>query len=291
MLLVVGIYFFILLGFLSKKTFKEEIQEKGLVLLSTYFLQPFLTFWGLMIKEIDANLILAPSLYLLVIFLALTVTYSVSRLFKDPKERSIVAVAALIGNTGNLGIPISYSLWGEEAVLFTTMINLANVLFVYTVGIFFYAKGKYSFKEAFAKIIRIPILWVGIIAVILNLNHVVLPKSILHLLEMGAYTTMVIQLMIFGIYLAQVRLSDFNLKLTLSVTSMKFLLLPFLGFMLFEWVKVDEIVYHTVLLELAVPLAVTNVNLAGLFDCKAIEVTMLIVITSVLFIFYLPILF
>jgi predicted permease len=288
MLIAIGIYFFIFIGFLSKKIFKDDINEKTLVLLSVYFLQPFLTFWGLMIKDIDSNLLLAPSLYLLIVFATLIVTFFIAKSFRDKEERSIVAVTALVGNTGNLGIPLSLALFGEIGVLYTTMINLANIFFIYTVAIFFYANGNYSFKESFLKIIKIPIIWVGIIAIILNINGVKLDENIMQILQMGAFTSMVVQLLIFGIYLGKLKFEYFNFKLTGVIVLIKFGIFPLIGYLISSSLNIDKIVFQTVLFEIMMPIAVTNVNLVALFGNKAVEVAMLIVVTSLLFIFVVP---
>ena len=54
------VYLFIFIGFLSKKWFKEKMDEKSLVVLSVYIFQPFLTFWGLLKKPLDFSLATAP---------------------------------------------------------------------------------------------------------------------------------------------------------------------------------------------------------------------------------------
>jgi len=51
---VIGIYIFIVLGFLAKKQFK--IDGKTLVILSTYYLQPFLTLWGILLMPLNKDL-------------------------------------------------------------------------------------------------------------------------------------------------------------------------------------------------------------------------------------------
>ena len=94
------------MGFLSKMSFKEKIDDKTITLINVYFLQVFLTFWGLLLKPVDISLLYAPSAYFVIVLLVFFVSIIVARkLFLDQKERSIATVAAIIGNTGNLGIP------------------------------------------------------------------------------------------------------------------------------------------------------------------------------------------
>ena len=111
---IFGIYLFIFVGSFAKRHFKAEMDERTITLLSVYFLQPFLTFWGLLKRPIDTSLVFTPMLYLGVVFISLLLMLPlVRKLFSDNKERSIATVAALIGNTGNLGIPLG--IWAARS--------------------------------------------------------------------------------------------------------------------------------------------------------------------------------
>ena len=134
---ILSIYIFILMGYIAKMSFKEQIDDKTITLINVYFLQVFLTFWGLLIRPIDITLLHAPAIYLFIVFMALIISLFVAhKLFSSPKEYSIATVAAIIGNTGNLGIPINIAIFGEESIPYTTVVNLVNVFVVYTIGVF-----------------------------------------------------------------------------------------------------------------------------------------------------------
>ena len=281
MLGVIGIYIFIVLGFLAKKQFK--IDGKTLVILSTYYLQPFLTLWGIMLMPINKNLILAPIYYLIAVFIALVFTFLVSLSLKDKKDRIIATLTPLIGNTGNLGIPISYFLWGDFGAMVATLINLANIFFIYSFGIFFFAKGEYSFKEAFKKIIKIPVMWFGILALVLNIKEIHFDKEIMKILQMGAFASIVTQLMIFGVYIAEIKIKADDKRLILVTIINKFIVFTAIGFIVLKLLGVNEKYLLPILLEISTPLAISNVNLAALFNLYPQKVSFLVLITSVLF--------
>ena len=266
--------------------FKEELQEKGMILLSIYFLQPMLAFWGLSSKPLNLELLQAPFWYIVISLLCMAISYGVAALFfKDTKEKSIITISVVIGNTGNLGIPLGIALFGEESIIYTTMINVANVFIVYTLGVFFYSRGNSSIKESLFNIIKLPVIWFALLALVFNFLHISIHPSILKSLEMGAYCTMVIQLIIFGMYLFNVNLKSVNQKLLLHVGILKFVLAPLIsGLILFIWLPLPPIVAVLIFLELIVPLAVTNVNLSALYDCKPLDVTALVFFTSLFFI-------
>ena len=285
---VISIYVFILLGFLAKTKLKEELQEKSLVIISIYFLQPMLAFWGLSSKSIDVHLLKIPFIYMGISILCIIISFFIAKLFfTQPKDRSIVTISSAIGNTGNIGIPIGIVLFGQESIIYTSLINVANVFIIYTIGVYFYSRGQFNIKDSLLNIIKLPLIWFAILALILNLLEFKIHKSIFKSLEMGAYTAMVLQLMIFGMFLYSAKLKNINYRLLLHVSFIKFFVIPIISIIILKNLDLDEFVVSIIMLELLVPLAVTNVNLASLYNCKPIDVTALVFLTSMFFIPYI----
>ena len=281
---ILGVYIFILLGYISKMSFKEQIDDKTITLINVYFLQVFLTFWGLLIRPIDINLIFAPSIYLLIVFIVIIFAAIVAKfLFENKKEYSIATVSAIIGNTGNLGIPINIAIFGEESIPYTTIINLMNVFVVYSIGVFYYSRGSFDTKTSLLNIIKLPILWAAMIAIILSYNGYVPDGAILNTLMMGAYASMTMQLFLFGIYLYGTKIKEISKRLVIWVMGFKFIILPFITFFLLINIELDPMIKGIIFIELMMPLAVANVNLASLYDCKPRVVTALVFISSFAF--------
>jgi len=289
---IMGIYLFIAVGFGAKWTFKEKIDDRTITLLSIYFLQIFLTFWGLLKRPIDTELLFAPSLYLGISLLALLLMIPLARLlFHDSKERSIATVASLIGNTGNLGIPLGIAMFGEASVPYLTLVNLMNVFVVYTIGVFYYSRGEFSVRDSLMNILKLPVLWAAMIAITLNLIGYHPSPAVDKTLMMGAYASMTMQLVLFGIYLYGIKLGEINLRLTVWINGTKFILIPLIAFVILGKVDMAPMVKGILFLELIVPLAVANVNLASLYSCSPRTVTVEVFITSTVFLgiaFILP---
>lgn len=286
---ILAIYVFILLGYIAKKIFKDELGERGMVIISVYFLHPIFSFWGLSTKPMNLELLKVPMYYLLFSCLTIALGYIAARLFfEDKKDRSIMTIASAINNTGNLGIPLGIALFGADSIIYTSMMSVANTLMTYTLGVFFYSAGNSSMKEAFLNIFKLPVIWAAMLAMILNFSGVVIHPILFKSLEMGAYCMVVLQLIIFGMYLCSMKLGELNLKLLLHVHLLKFVVLPTVTIgLLFFVLPLEPFVASVLFLELIVPLAVTNVNIAALYDCKPIDVASLILFTSILFIPFL----
>jgi len=281
---ILSIYVFIIMGYLSKMSFKDKIDERTITLLNVYFLQVFLTFWGLLLHPVDITLLYAPSIYLvIVIFVLLLSALFAAKLFSHKKEYSIAMVASIIGNTGNLGIPLNIAIFGEASIPYTTVVNLVNVFVVYTIGVYFYSRGNFDVKTSLKNILKLPILWASIIAILLSVNHYRPSEAIMNMLMMGAYASMTMQLFLFGIYLYDIKIKEINKKLIVWVMSFKFIILPLMAFVILFNIELDAMIKGVIFLELMMPLAVANVNLASLYNCEPKLVTALVFISSALF--------
>lgn len=282
---LLSIYIFIVIGFFLKAYFKDDLHDKTVTLVSVYGLQPFLTFWGLYDRKIDYSLFLSPIYYIAIIFIVLLfTTFLAKKLFEDKKISSIVTVSALIGNTGNLGIPLGIALFGEQSIAYTTMINLANVFFVFTFGVYYYSRGEFDIKESLLNILKLPVIYFAILALVFNYYEIKIDDHLVHMLEMGAYSSIVTQLMIFGIYSYTVQLKTFDLKLNSTIMGIKFILIPAVTIMILLSSPFEPYVKGIILMELIMPLAIMNVNLASLYNCKVSDVTTLVLYSSILFI-------
>jgi len=272
------------MGYLAKRTFKEQIDDKTITLLNVYFLQVFLTFWGLLLHPVDITLLYAPSIYLVIVLIALIFSALFAhKLFTQKKEYSIAMVAAIIGNTGNLGIPLNIAIFGEASIPYTTVVNLVNVFVVYTIGVYYYSRGSFDVKTSLKNIIKLPILWAALLAIFLSVNGYKPNEAIMKMLMMGAYASMTMQLFLFGIYLYGTKIKEINKTLITWVVAFKFLLLPLIAFIVLYNLDLNSMIKGIIFIELLMPLAVANVNLASLYDCEPKIVTALVLITSLLF--------
>jgi len=192
---LVFVYVFILLGYLAKRLFKEDMNPKTLTLFSVYFLQPFVTVWGFSTAKLHSEHIFVPLVYLGIILALLASSLFVAKLlFEDAKERAIFSIAGFVGNTGNIGIPLGIALFGEQSVIYTTLINIANVFVVYIIGVYIYSRGSFSVKNSLLNIVKIPIIPASAVAFMINIYDIPLSSSIREFFKMGAYAGIVLQL-------------------------------------------------------------------------------------------------
>jgi predicted permease len=238
---------------------------------------------------INYEFIASPFVYLVVVLFSLFLLLLFNKLiFKDRTNQSIYLATALVGNTGNLGIPLGIALFGIESVPYTSIINIANILFIYIFSVYFFAREQFLLKDAILSILKIPGIWFALLALFVNYQEITINKHVYTALEMGAYTSMVIQLLIFGMYLYSVKIKTIPWHLSLHISFVKHILLPVIGIIVvLYFTNLNSFVASILIMELMVPLAVNNVNLAALYNCKPYNVAATVLISTALFVFLL----
>ena len=251
---------------------------------------PIIMIWGILSKPLSIDLFLIPSYFLLILVLGYIITYLLSKLaLSDPKNQAIGIITGLIGNTGNMGIPIGFAIYGIASVPYTAMINLINAIFVMTIGAYTYSRGSFSIKESIKNVLKLPMIWATIVAFSIQLFHIPISKDVFHFLEMGAYTGLVVQLLIFGMFLATVSWRVFYPRIISIVLGTKFILLPSLALALIYYFKIPSFYSSLLLLQTLVPIAVNNVNLAALYDCYPNKVAWVSFIAFIMGFIILPV--
>ena len=289
LLSIIFVYVFIVLGYMAKRIFKEDMSTKTLTLMSVYFLQPFVTVWGFSTAKLHSEHVYVPLLYLAIVLVLLIPTVILGKLlFTDSKNRAIFSIAGFVGNTGNIGIPLGIALFGEQSVIYTTLINIANVFVVYIIGVYIYSRGSFSIKDSLFNIVKIPIIPASVVAILINIYDIPLSSQIQEFFKMGAYAGIVLQLFLLGTFLQGIRIKELHPKLFVGTISQKFIIIPLATAFILSFTDLSLFIQGVIFMEMMTPLAVANINLASLYDCKPKDVTSLILISTLLFI---PLLF
>lgn len=205
---------------------------------------------------------------------------------KDYQDRSIFMASSLVGNTGNLGIPLGIALFGVASVPYTSILNIANIFFIYIFSVYFFAGDKFSFVDALKEIFKIPAMHAAILALGFNYFGFVLSEDFDKVFTMGAYAAIVMQLVIFGVFMSQIKIKTANWALASNIVLFKHILLPVVGLFVILYFDIDPFVSVIIFLELIVPLAVNNVNISALYNCKPIDTTFAVLISTLFFILF-----
>lgn len=204
--------------------------------------------------------------------------------FDNNNDKALFLSSSLVGNTGNLGIPLGIALFGISSVPYTSILNIANIFFIYIFSVYFLAGEKFSLKKALKEILKIPAITVTVFAILFNYFDFTLNKDFDKVFTMAAYTAIVMQLIVFGIFMSQIKIKESNWKLGFNMVLFKHIVLPFVGLVGLVYFEVEPFLASIIFLELMVPLAVNNVNLASLFNRKPIDATFSVLLSTFAFI-------
>ena len=243
-----------------------------------------LIFWGLTRSKIDINFIISPLVYFTVIFIVLALALFYSKIFiKDSSSKSLFLASSLVGNTGNLGIPLGIALFGISSVPYTSVVNIANIFFIYIFSVFFFAGEKFSFKKSLIDIFKIPAISLAILALVYNYLGFTLSEDFDRVFTMAAYAAIVMQLVIFGIFMSQIKVNTIKWRLSFDIVLFKHFILPLVGLLVLVYFKIEPVLASIIFLQLCVPLAVNNVNLASLYNKSPIDATFCVLLSTVVF--------
>lgn len=291
LILYLILHFFVFFGWVAKYLYKDQLHERSFVLISIYFLQPILIFWGILIRPVDWTLFVVPVVYFFALLIAFFCLIPLRYLSLDKKDASILQMTGLISNTGNLGIPLGLLLFGPESVPFTAMINLVNSIFIYTFGSYRYSRGQLSIRESLLNVIKLPMVYSALFAIVWQWQKWQLPDFLVLPLEMGAYTTMVVQLMIYGMFIATIVPETLHFKMIFFVQLTKYLCLPMIVFFLCRFFNLPTLAIQCLFLQSLMPIAVNNMNIAALYDCYPYKVALHALISTIIALLVLPFIF
>jgi predicted permease len=154
--------------------------------------------------------------------------------------------------------------------------------------VYIYSRGSFSIKQSLFNIIKIPIIPASAIAILINVSNLNIAPQIQEFFKMGAYAGIVLQLFLLGTFLYGIKLMALKKSIFFIVMSQKFIIIPLVTAFILSFTDLSLFVQGVILMEMMVPLAIANINLASLYDCRPKEVTALILLSTLIFV---PVLF
>ena len=205
------------------------------------------------------------------------VSFTLPRLLTRRKEdEGIVGFALMFGNVGFIGYPIVASIFGQTAIFYAAILNVANTFFVFTIGNLLVANGnvngngnedekvkvnvsvRNSLKRKFEKkvLYSTPMLSAYLSMVIVALGIDNIPEAISKPLTMIGNITVPGALMIIGSTMAQLSGRAMLGNVTVYATSLfRLVLIPLAFYWLFTWMGYDPYVVNINTVIIAMPVA------------------------------------
>lgn len=192
-----------------------------------------------------------------------------------------LAVAHVVGNTGNLGLPLCLLAFGEEGLAFAMAYFAVQCLLMFSIGDAIYA-GRFSLEALF----RSPVLAAVLVGVAVRLSGVQLPDVIMDTTDLLSGLVIPIMLITLGVSLASLKVDQ--LPSCLFWSSVRTGVAVTIGFVVASLFGFEGTARGVIIIQACVPVAVFNFLLAQKHGRDASEVSGLILITHLASVAYLP---
>jgi predicted permease len=189
-------------------------------------------------------------------------------------------------NTLNLPFPVMFLAYGTEGLFAATLFYIPNVLLTYSLGLFIASKKHW--REGIKEVFRIPPIYAALTGLLLNLFDVTVPQMILRPLDFISMMAIPLILLVLGHNLSRAEIASVPTTLLASFLRMG---IGFLFGLLAVYIfNLTGLLRTIVILDSAMPAAVMSSLLTKKYDNEANLVSSVVLITTVISVFTIPLL-
>lgn len=209
------------------------------------------------------------------------VAFGVLKLFGQPLRAFVPSL--VFGNAGNLGLPLTLLAFGEQGLALAIGVFIIHAVVNFGVG-----EAIASGKTRPLDILRMPMLWAVIIAVVLRLVGFSVPPWVLETTKLLGGMTIPLMLITLGISLAKIEIKGLGRSLVLAC--FRLMLGLAMGFSMASLFGLEGLARNILILQLAMPSAVFNYLFAARYNRHPEEVAGIVLLSTLLSFAGLPLL-
>ena len=242
---------------------------------------PALLFYTLASSTVDLGMLGAIALATLCVHFAFTIIAFV--LLKQAGKDWRLCIAHVVGNTGNLGLPVCYFAYGEAGLTYAMAFFAVQCLLLFSIG-----EAVLSASASIKPALRSPILhavWLGMLVRYMDWS---LPEFFMNTTMLLGQLVIPLMLITLGVSLA--RMSIKSLPSTIRWSLVRTGVALAVGFSVANLFGLEGVARGVLIIETVVPVAVFNFLLAVRHNRDSDEVSELILVTHLAAIIYLPVL-
>lgn len=255
------------LGWFARIYLKVEVRDTAR--LAIYILSP-----GLIINSILTSTLVPAevgkivSFVLLITAAMIVLTLISGRLLGwSPTQRSAAVLGTAFINAANYGLPVLLLAFGEAGFERGAIFVVTESIMMYSVAVFFAARGRLDWRQATVAIFRLPTIWSAIIGFAIRLAGITLPEPVMKPIGLLANGAIVMVVILLGMQVAGIRLKGALVKIGVA-TVLRLIASPLVGLVLVSWLRPDPLTAKVLVLEAAMPSAVNTLLLAVEFDAE-----------------------
>ena len=243
---------------------------------------PALIFVALMKAEISREVVSSLFFATLYAYIILAIVFLV--LTKIMKlDRPTFWAPLIFGNTGNLGLPLALFAFGDIGLSYAIIIFAVMAVLSFSVGIWMVSGGG-----NLTKMIKEPIFLATLLGALFLTQGWTTPLLMTRSLELLGQMAIPMMLITLGVALAGLQIKTLWRAVFLSIA--KLIICVGCAWVLGGFFALNHVAFGVFVLQIATPVAVTSYLLAQKFGTEVDEVAGLVIVSTVLSVFALPIL-
>ncbi len=262
---VLPVFVVIAMGFAYARLTAADIRHFSRI--AWYMVGPCLAFTSLAKSTVNESDFFAILVLAIVVTLAMwpVAALTARGLRLSRSTSSAFQLAVLFGNVVNFGFPVLLFAFGSGGLERGVIFMMGNTLLLSTVAVFIASRGHSTWRQALLNVFRMPMLYASVLGFLVNRAGITIPSFIFEPLRMVGETALMLMLLILGMQLSQVRLSDGRLAIAVA-TGLRVLGGVAVGTVAAQVIGLQGLSRQAFLVETGTPTAVYAAIIAEEFD-------------------------
>ena len=243
---------------------------------------PALIFVALMKANISADTLSNLFLSSLIAYLFLALIFWITgKIFK--LNMATYWAPLIFGNTGNLGLPLAMFAFGEVGLGYAVVVFAVMAIGSFSIGVWMVSGGG-----SINKVFKEPMVWATLLGALFLIQGWQTPKWATNTLELLGQMAIPLMLITLGVALARLKINFISRAIILSV--LKLCVSVGVAWIIGIYFELNDIAFAVLVMQIATPVAVTSYLLAQKYGADANEVAGLVIASTALSVFALPVL-
>ncbi|MCA0921832.1 AEC family transporter [Pseudooceanicola nanhaiensis] len=241
---------------------------------------PCLIFVALMETEIDPAALTALSLASVVLYAVLTLAAAGAVYVLKLPQRTWLA-PLVFSNTGNVGLPIALFAFGQAGLGYAVVVFAVMAIWSFTFGIWVVSGGGKPWHAA-----KEPLLWGTVLGGIFLWQGWTLPEFMTNTLRLTGQMAIPLMLITLGVALARLTTKGMTRAVVMAIA--KYILCFAVAWVTGRAFGLNDVAFACLVLQAAMPVAVTSYMLAEKYGADSESVAALVVASTLLSVIALP---
>jgi len=293
LLKLIPLYLVIMLGYLMGRF--SDINRETIAKILIYIIAPIVVFNGAFKAQISTVTLLLPFIFFGIgCVLCGSFYYIAKRVGFSGAEKNIISFTSGTANTGYFGLPVAIAIFGNDIAPIAILLGLGTLLYESTLGFFVLAKGHYSTKDSFKRILKLPNIYAYLIGLSANVLHIHLGDNYATLASsfLGSYS--VLGMLLIGLALPNIGKFCFDYKFNLLIFFIKFIAWPLLTLSIISLINYwlphffSPVLIGVMLLLSVVPLAANTVAYTVFLKILPEKTALTVLLSTLWSLIYIP---